>query len=168
MSSNSRATDLQTLSRTELQEILRVIRFKGAIAAKNKTELIASIMEADDKGLMKNYEAQSAIKKMREVLNLSTHRNIKSATQGLRKNKRDEAKDPKQLASEALDLVKKALSQKGKPKLKKQLVARMKKELEDFDAELKSITTDKKTQAKIERVRARERAKASAELKQDL
>ena len=89
-----------------------------------------------NRNLNREYEAEKAIKVMREALGLSTHGNIKNRTQGIRKSKKDDAKSPKALADEALALVKEALAMKGKPKLKKQLLARMMKEMDKFEEEM--------------------------------
>lgn len=139
MSANSRATDLSILKRTELQDVLKAIKYKGSIANKNKTQLIAIIMDEEDKGNMKQFEAHDAIMKMRQALGLSTHRNVKSRTQGLRKSKAEDAKSAKQQASEALALIKQA--QNFKPKLKKQFLERMKKEVNEMEKDIDKITS---------------------------
>ena len=101
---------------------------------------------------------------MREALGLSTHGNIKNRTQGIRKSKKDDAKSPKALADEALALVKEALAMKGKPKLKKQLLARMMKEMDKFEEEIESIKTTPKETA---RRRANVSQMESSGMKQD-
>ena len=139
MNANSRATDLSILKKTELQDVLRAIKYKGNIANKNKTQLIAIIMDEEDKGNMKQFHAHDAILKMRQALGLSTHRNVKSRTQGLRKSKAEDAKSAKQQASEALALVKQAAS--FKPKLKKQFLERLKNEMEKMEKDIDKITS---------------------------
>jgi len=136
MDYNARATKLETLSREDLKRAAKVLKLKG-YGNKNKTELIADIMEAGKKISLAEYNAEAAILKIREALGLSTSGNLKSRTAGLRKSKIEDAKSPKQLAAEAMKAVKEALAATNrKPKLSKQFKMRIKKELDDFEASL--------------------------------
>ncbi len=141
MDYNARATKLETLSRNDLKRAAKVLKIKG-FGNKNKTELIADIMEAGKKVSDPQYDAEEAILQIREALGLSTSGNIKSRTKGLRKSKKDDEKSPKQLAREALALMREATGSRlrTQPKLKKQFIMRMKKELEEFEKEIEEIT----------------------------
>lgn len=165
MDYKARATKLETLSREDLKRAAKVLKLKG-YGNKNKTELIALIMEAGKEVSKAQYDAESAILKVREALGLSTSGNIKSRTQGLRKSKKEDAKTPKQIASEAMSAMREALAIKDKPKLKRQFVARMKKEMADFEKELDKITSQQPAVAS--RKTANKRYKDSAEMKQDI
>ncbi len=156
--------ELGALSRKQMVDALKVIKYKKPYRNKNKDELIAIMEQELKSGGFKEYEAEKAIKVMREALGLSTHGNIKNRTQGIRKSKRDDAKSPKALADEALSLVKEALAMKGKPKLKKQLLARMMKEMDKFEEEIESIKTTPKETA---RRRANVSQMESSGMKQD-
>ncbi len=140
MDYNSRATKLETLSRNDLKRAAKVLKIKG-FGNKNKTELIASIMEAGKKVSDAQYDAEDAILQIREALGLSTSGNIKSRTKGIRKSKKDDEKSPKQLAKEALALMREATGSRlrTQPKLKKQFIMRMKKELDEFEKEIEDI-----------------------------
>tara|TARA_R110000822_G_scaffold48224_3_gene127290 strand:- start:2403 stop:2702 length:300 start_codon:yes stop_codon:yes gene_type:complete len=98
-------------------------------------------------------------------MGLSTSGNLKSRTAGLRKSKAEDAKSAKQIAQEAMVSVRAALKVKGKPKLKKQFLARMKKEMDDFEKELMAISS--KQPAVAARKTANKSYKDSAEMKQD-
>jgi len=141
MDYNARATKLETLSRTDLKRAAKVLKIKG-FGNKNKTELIADIMEAGKKVSDAQYDAEEAILQIREALGLSTSGNIKSRIKGIRKSKKDDEKSPKQLAKEALALMREATGSRlrTQPKLKKQFIMRMKKELEEFEKEIEEIT----------------------------
>jgi len=165
MDYKARATKLETLSREELKRAAKVLKLKG-YGNKNKTELISAIMEAGKEVSKAQYDAESAILKVREALGLSTSGNIKSRTQGLRKSKKEDAKSPKQIASEAMSAMREALAIKDKPKLKRQFVTRMKKEMADFEKELDKITSQQPAVAS--RKTANKRYKDSSELKQDI
>jgi len=165
MDYKARATKLETLSREELKRAAKVLKLKG-YGNKNKTELISAIMEAGKEVSKSQYDAESAILKVREALGLSTSGNIKSRTQGLRKSKKEDAKTPKQIASEAMSAMREALAIKDKPKLKRQFVTRMKKEMADFEKELDKITSQQPAVAS--RKTANKRYKDSAEMKQDI
>ena len=165
MDYKARATKLETLSREQLKRAAKDLKLKG-YGNKNKTELISAIMEAGKEVSKAQYDAESAILKVREALGLSTSGNIKSRTQGLRKSKKEDAKSPKQIASEAMSAMREALAIKDKPKLKRQFVARMKKEMADFEKELDKITSQQPAVAS--RKTANKRYKDSAEMKQDI
>tara|TARA_R110002020_G_scaffold296463_2_gene512054 strand:+ start:1550 stop:2047 length:498 start_codon:yes stop_codon:yes gene_type:complete len=165
MDYKARATKLETLSREDLKRAAKVLKLKG-YGNKNKTELISAIMEAGKEVSKAQYDAESAILKVREALGLSTSGNIKSRTQGLRKSKKEDAKTPKQIASEAMSAMREALAIKDKPKLKRQFVARMKAEMEKFEKELDKITSQQPAVAS--RKAANKRYKDSSELKQDI
>jgi len=141
MDYNARATKLETLSRNDLKRAAKVLKIKG-FGNKNKTELIADIMEAGKKVSDAQYDAEEAILQIREALGLSTSGNIKSRIKGIRKSKKDDEKSPKQLAKEALALMREATGSRlrTQPKLKKQFIMRMKKELEEFEKEIEEIT----------------------------
>jgi len=141
MDYNARATKLETLSRNDLKRAEKVLKIKG-FGNKNKTELIADIMEAGKKVSDAQYDAEEAILQIREALGLSTSGNIKSRIKGIRKSKKDDEKSPKQLAKEALALMREATGSRlrTQPKLKKQFIMRMKKELEEFEKEIEEIT----------------------------
>ena len=139
MDYNSRATKLETLSREELKRAAKILKLKG-YGNMNKTQLISVIMEAGKKIRLAEYDAEAAILKVREALGLSTSGNLKSRTAGLRKSKIEDAKSAKQIASEAMSAMREALKIKGSPKLKKQFLAKMKKEMEDFEKELDKIS----------------------------
>ena len=141
MDYQARATKLETLSREQLKRAAKVLKLKG-YSNKNKVELIAAIMEAGKKIRLAEYDAESAILKVREALGLSTSGNIKSRTQGLRKSKKEDAKTPKQIASEALTAMREALAIKDSPKLKRQFLARMRKEMNDFEKDIDKITSN--------------------------
>ena len=141
MDYKARATKLETLSREQLKRAAKVLKLKG-YSNKNKVELIAAIMEAGKKIRLAEYDAESAILKVREALGLSTSGNIKSRTQGLRKSKKEDAKTPKQIASEALTAMREALAIKDSPKLKRQFLARMRKEMNDFEKDIDKITSN--------------------------
>ena len=85
MDYNARATKLETLSREDLKRAAKVLKLKG-FGNKNKTELISAIMEAGKNIRKAEYDAESAILKVREALGLSTSGNLKSRTAGLRKS----------------------------------------------------------------------------------
>ena len=139
MDYNSRATKLETLSREELKRAAKILKLKG-YGNKNKTELISAIMEAGKSIRKAEYDAEAAILKVREALGLSTSGNLKSRTAGLRKSKIEDAKSAKQIASEAMSAMREALKIKGSPKLKKQFLTKMRKEMLDFEKELEKIT----------------------------
>jgi len=141
MDYNARATKLETLSRNDLKRAAKVLKIKG-FGNKNKTELIVDIMEAGKKVSDAQYDAEEAILQIREALGLSTSGNIKSRIKGIRKSKKDDEKSPKQLAKEALALMREATGSRlrTQPKLKKQFIMRMKKELEEFEKEIEEIT----------------------------
>ena len=139
MDYNSRATKLETLSREDLKRAAKILKLKG-YGNKNKTELISAIMEAGKSIRKAEYDAEAAILKVREALGLSTSGNLKSRTAGLRKSKIEDAKSAKQIASEAMVAMRQALRIKDKPKLKKQFLAKMKKEMLEFEKELEKIT----------------------------
>ncbi len=165
MDYNARATKLETLSRDELKRAAKILKLKG-YGNKNKTELIADIMEAGKSIRKSEYDAEAAILKVREALGLSTSGNIKSRTQGLRKSKKEDAKTPKQIASEAMTAMRQALAIKDKPKLKRQFLAKMKKEMADFEKELNKITSSQPAVAA--RKTANKSYKDSAEMKQEV
>ena len=165
MDYNSRATKLETLSREDLKRAAKILKLKG-YGNKNKTELISAIMEAGKSIRKAEYDAEAAILKVREALGLSTSGNIKSRTAGLRKSKIDDAKTPKQIASEAMASMRQALRIKDKPKLKRQFLAKMKKEMLDFEKELDKITSQEPAVAA--RKTANKSYKGSAELKQEV
>tara|TARA_Y100000004_G_scaffold150852_1_gene173301 strand:- start:261 stop:758 length:498 start_codon:yes stop_codon:yes gene_type:complete len=165
MDYKAKATKLETLSREDLKRAAKILKLKG-YGNKNKTQLISAIVEASTRLSKAEYDAEGAILKVREALGLSTSGNIKSRTQGLRKSKKEDAKTPKQIASEAMEAMRKALAIKDKPKLKRQFLARMKKEMEDFEKEIDAITS--KQPAVEARKTARKRYKDSAEMKQDV
>jgi len=132
--------DLMKLPKKTLIDGLKVVKFKGISAKLNKKELVKRMLDGMEEGYFKHYEEEKTIKLIREALGLSTHGNIKDRTQGLRKSKIDDSKTPKQLASESLALVKQALAMTDrKPKLKKQFISRIRKELDDFEEELKNL-----------------------------
>lgn len=123
----------------------------------------------NENGELKYNEAKSAVFEMRKALGLSTATNVKSATQGLRKSAKDDKKSAKDLADEALGMVKKALAMTGKPKLKKQFLQRVQKEMDAFDEDVKEITrVPGKTQRKASGVRDRASRLDSSQLKQDV
>ena len=166
MDYKSAAVKLETLSRDELKraaKILKVPKFGN----KNKTELISAIMEGGKKQLFRGeYDAEDAILKVREALGLTTDPRA-GRTKGIRKSFKDEAKSPKELATEAMAAMRKAMAQThGKPKLKKQFIARMKKEMDEFEADIEKIKSKKP--AVEARKAARASYKDSAQLKQDL
>ena len=165
MDYNSRATKLETLSREDLKRAAKILKLKG-YGNKNKTELISAIMEAGKSIRKAEYDAESAILKVREALGLSTSGNLKSRTAGLRKSKIEDAKSAKQIASEAMASMRQALRIKDKPKLKKQFLAKMKKEMADFEKELDKITSQQPAVAA--RKTASKSYKDSAELKQEV
>ena len=167
MDYKARATKLETLSRDELKRAAKVLKLKG-YGNKNKTELISSIMEAGKEVSASEYDAESAILKVREALGLSTHGRIKSRTQGLRKSKKDDAKSPKRLASEAMAAMREATGSRlrTQPKLKKQFLAKMRKEMDDFEKEVEAITS--RQPAVAARKSASKRYKDSSQLKQDV
>jgi len=135
------AGDLKKSKKADLIKSLRAVGITG-VSGLNKTKLINKTMDAMEDGKFDNYDADKVILEIREALGLSTHGNVKSRTQGLRKSKVDDAKSAKQLASESLALVKEALAMTNrKPKLRKQFINRMKKELDDFEIEIKEITS---------------------------
>ena len=123
-------------------------------------------MEAGKKIRLAEYDAEAAILKVREALGLSTSGNLKSRTQGLRKSKIDDAKTPKQIASEAMVAMRQALRIKDKPKLKKQFLAKMKKEMADFEKELDKISAQQPAVAA--RKTANKSYKDSDEMKQEV
>ncbi len=86
MDYNSRATKLETLSREDLKRAAKILKLKG-YGNMNKTQLISVIMEAGKSIRKAEYDAESAILKVREALGLSTSGNLKSRTAGLRKLK---------------------------------------------------------------------------------
>tara|TARA_R110000803_G_scaffold180443_2_gene242869 strand:- start:1202 stop:1699 length:498 start_codon:yes stop_codon:yes gene_type:complete len=165
MDYNSRATKLETLSREDLKRAAKILKLKG-YGNKNKTELISAIMEAGKSIRKAEYDAEAAILKVREALGLSTSGNIKSRTAGLRKSKIDDAKTPKQIASEAMASMRQALRIKDKPKLKKQFLTKMRKEMDEFEKELDRITSQQPAVAA--RKTANKSYKGSAELKQEV
>lgn len=135
------AGDLKKSKKADLIKSLRAVGITG-VSGLNKTKLINKTMDAMEDGKFDNYDADKVILEIREALGLSTHGNVKSRTQGLRKSKVDDAKSAKQLASESLALVKEALAMTNrKPKLRKQFINRMKKELDDFEIEIKEMTS---------------------------
>ena len=103
------STKLETLSRDQLKRAAKILKLKG-YGNKNKTELISAIMEARKEFTKSQYDAEAAILAVREALGLSTHGKVKSRTQGIRRSAKDEAKSPKELASEAMDAMRKALA----------------------------------------------------------
>ena len=165
MDYNSRATKLETLSREDLKRAAKVLKLKG-FGNKNKTELISAIMEAGKNIRKAEYDAESAILKVREALGLSTSGNLKSRTAGLRKSKIEDNKTPKQIAKEAMASIRQAMKIKDKPKLKKQFLTRMKAEMEAFEKELETISA--KQPAVAARKTANKSYKDSAEMKQEL
>ena len=165
MDYNSRATKLETLSREDLKRAAKILKLKG-FSNKNKKELTALIMEAGKDIRKAEYDAESAILKVREALGLSTSGNLKSRTAGLRKSKVDDAKTAKQIATEAMASIREAMSIKSKPKLKKQFLTRMKKEMETFEKELDAISS--KEPAVAARKTANKSYKDSVEMKQEL
>ena len=165
MDYNARATKLETLSREDLKRAAKVLKIKG-YGNKNKTELIALVMEAGKNIRKAEYDAESAILKVREALGLSTSGNLKSRTAGLRKSKVEDAKSPKQIAAEAMASIREAMKIKDKPKLKKEFLTRMKKEMDAFEKELDAISA--KQPAVAARKTANKSYKDSAEMKQDL
>jgi len=135
------AGDLKKAKKADLIKSLRAVGITG-VSGLNKTKLINKTMDAMEEGKFDNYDADKVILEIREALGLSTHGNVKNRTQGLRKSKVDDAKSAKQLASESLALVKEALAMTNrKPKLRKQFINRMKKELDDFEIEIKEMTS---------------------------
>jgi hypothetical protein len=157
---------LMALSREDLKKAAKVLKLAG-YGNKNKTQLVNMIMEASREVSKAQYEAEGAILKVREALGLSTHGKVKSRTQGIRKSFKDEAKSPKELASEALAAMRKAMAMaEGKPKLKRQFVARMKKEMDDFEKEVEEITS--RQPAVAARKAASKRYKDSSQLIQEL
>jgi hypothetical protein len=134
------AGNLKKAKKADLIKSLRAVGITG-VSGLNKTKLINKTMDAMEEGKFDNYDADKVILEIREALGLSTHGNVKNRTQGLRKSKVDDAKSAKQLASESLALVKEALAMTNrKPKLRKQFINRMKKELDDFEIEIKEMT----------------------------
>ena len=165
MDYNARATQLQALSRLDLKRAAKILKLKG-YGNKNKTELIALIMEAEKQISKHQYDAEDAILKVREALGLSISGNIKSRTQGLRKNYKDSTKTAKELAADAMKSMREAMAVRDKPKLKKQFIERMRKEMDAFEKEIEEI--NRKQPAVAARRSANKRYKDSAELKQDL
>ncbi len=160
------STKLETLSRDQLKRAAKILKLKG-YGNKNKTELISAIMEARKEFTKSQYDAEAAILAVREALGLSTHGKVKSRTQGIRRSAKDEAKSPKELASEAMDAMRKALAMTERtPKLKKQFLARMRKEMDEFEKDVEKITSQQPAVAA--RKTARKRYKDSSQLKQDV
>ena len=108
------------------------------------------------------------LKRAAKILKLKgfSNGNLKSRTAGLRKSKVDDAKTAKQIATEAMASIREAMSIKSKPKLKKQFLTRMKKEMETFEKELDAISS--KEPAVAARKTANKSYKDSAEMKQEL
>ena len=156
--------NMMKLSREELKRAAKVMRLKGYGNA-NKEGLVDLIMRQAEKISKAEYDAEGAILLIRETMGLSTSGNLKSRTAGLRKSKAEDAKSAKQIAQEAMVSVRAALKVKGKPKLKKQFLARMKKEMDDFEKELMAISS--KQPAVAARKTANKSYKDSAEMKQD-
>ena len=69
MDYKARATKLETLSREDLKRAAKVLKIKG-YGNKNKTELIALVMEAGKNIRKAEYDAEAAILKVREALGL--------------------------------------------------------------------------------------------------
>tara|TARA_R110002072_G_scaffold295475_1_gene466464 strand:- start:132 stop:656 length:525 start_codon:yes stop_codon:yes gene_type:complete len=159
----------ETMSRPELLKVLQIGGETG-FGNKNKTQMINRIIKMNEDGNLKYIEAKAVVREIRQALGLSVSGNIKSATQGIRKNKKDESKSAKELASDAMKAVRDALAAaERKPKLSKQIKTRIAKEINDFENDLAKITKmDKVTRAKVGRAKATERYKDSAELKQDV
>ena len=134
---------MMKLSREELKRAAKVMRLKGYGNA-NKEGLVDLIMRQAAIISKAEYDAEGA---------------------GLRKSKAEDAKSAKQIAQEAMVSVRAALKVKGKPKLKKQFLARMKKEMDDFEKELMAISS--KQPAVAARKTANKSYKASAEMTQD-
>ena len=165
MDAEARAKKLETLSRNDLLRAAKILKLKG-FSNKNKKELISLIMDAGKNIRKAEFDAEAAILKVREALGLSTSGNLKSRTAGLRKSKVDDAKTPKQIAAEAMASIRQAMKIKDKPKLKKQFLTRMKKEMEAFEKELDAISA--KQPAVAARKTANKSYKDSAELSQEL
>ena len=165
MDYNSRATKLETLSRNDLLRAAKILKIKG-FSNKNKTQLIALVMDAGKDIRKAEFDAEAAILKVREALGLSTSGNLKSRTAGLRKSKIEDNKTPKQIAKEAMASIRQAMKIKDKPKLKKQFLTRMKAEMEAFEKELETISA--KQPAVAARKTANKSYKDSAEMKQEL
>ena len=158
----------EKFTRDDLLTILQVAKV-GGYANANKTKMINKIIKMNEEGELKYIEAKRAVYEMRQALGLSTNTKVKSDTQGLRKSKKDDKKSAKDLADEALGMVKKALALKGKPKLKKQFLQRIQKEMDDFEDEIKEVTrVPGKTMRAAERVRDKQSRYDSSQLKQDV
>tara|TARA_R110002124_G_scaffold65230_2_gene178577 strand:- start:162 stop:692 length:531 start_codon:yes stop_codon:yes gene_type:complete len=176
MDFKSNAVKLQTLSREELKRGAKVLKLKG-YTNKNKSELIAMIIEAVPQIKSSEYEAESAILTIREALGLSTSGNLKNRTAGLPRDTKRGKQSPKQIATEAMASVREAMDAgrqamkrnnefKEAPKLRNQFVMRMKKEMADFEKELDAISS--KQPAVAARKTSNKRYKDSAKLKQDV
>ncbi len=131
---------LMKIKRAELIRGLKVVGVSGVNNLK-KSDLVNKMMDEMEKGKFKQYEADKTILVIREALGLSTHGNLKSRTAGIRKSKKDDAKSASQLANESLSLMKDAMRmEKRKPKLSKDFIKKIKKELELFENEINKIT----------------------------
>ena len=156
---------MMNLSREELKRAAKIMKLKGYGNA-NKEGLVDLIMRQAAIISRAEYDAESAILLIREAMGLSTSGNLKSRTAGIRQSKVENAKSAKQLANEAMVSVRAALKVKGKPKLKKQFLARMKKEMDEFEKELMTITSTQPAVAA--RKTANKSYKDSAEMKQEV
>ena len=154
---NKRVELLQDLTREQLKRAAKVLKLKG-FSNKNKNQLIAMVLKNRNKLSDAEYRANEAILVVRESLGLSTSGNLKNPTKGIRISKKEAAKPAKQQADEALKMVKAALKASSEmPKLRQQLIRRIKKEYEPIDKP--SIKKTLKT-----REERNKSAKASADL----
>jgi hypothetical protein len=118
---------LMKLSRAEMLRAGKVLKIKN-MGNKNKTQMVTMIMEAIPKMSQSEYDANSTILMIRELLGLSTR------TQKIRKS----SKPAKQQADEAMADMKKAMKPRRRTKKQKESINT---DMEKFEEEITNITS---------------------------